>query len=204
MLPCEMARYIAGFRQEARKYGRFSGRFGLSGSSRSRPGPSQAVTGTSSSPKYWAIGRKSPSLCSNGRRFSIHHVPIRRSMVLRTVMPRRRKDRKLRAASTAIASPAIGTISKRRKRDFDIPGHPFGVQSLQDFAKHQISNDNLFTAQGGLKRRNVRGATAVEEIDPHAAVDDDQVVPRPRRLRQDYRAIDICQTQRQLLAADAA
>jgi hypothetical protein len=28
MFPCEMARYIAGFQQEARKYGRFWGLFG--------------------------------------------------------------------------------------------------------------------------------------------------------------------------------
>jgi hypothetical protein len=35
----------------------------------------------------------------------MHQVPIKRSMVLRTVMPRFRKERKLRA--TAIVSPAI-------------------------------------------------------------------------------------------------
>jgi hypothetical protein len=41
-------------------------------------------------------------------------VPISRSIVLRTVIPRLRKERKLRAAATAVASPAIDTISKRR------------------------------------------------------------------------------------------
>jgi hypothetical protein len=59
---------------------------------------------------------KSPSLWNSGLRFSMHQVPIKRSMVLRRVIPRLRKDRKLRAAATAIASPAIGTISKRRSK----------------------------------------------------------------------------------------
>jgi hypothetical protein len=55
-----------------------------------------AVAGTSISPRCRAIGWKSPSLRSSGLRFLMHQVPISRSMVLRTVMPRLCKDRKLR------------------------------------------------------------------------------------------------------------
>jgi hypothetical protein len=53
----------------------------------------QTVAGASTSPRWRTIGRKSPSLWSSGIRFSMHQVPINMSTVLRTVMPRRRKDR---------------------------------------------------------------------------------------------------------------
>ena len=64
-----------------------------------------AVSGASISPRCRAIGWKSLSLWSSGLRFSMHQVPISRSMVLRTVIPRLRKARKFAAAATAMASP---------------------------------------------------------------------------------------------------
>jgi hypothetical protein len=142
-------------------------------------GGRHAVAGTSIKPRCCAIGWKSLSLWSSGLRFSMHQVPIKRSMVLRTVTPRLRRERKLRAATTAIASPAIDTISK----SLDFSGRPLASKALQHFAKHQIPNDDLVRSQPRAQAPNVRPIAAIEEVDPHAAVNDDHALARPLRLR---------------------
>ena len=46
-------------------------------------------------------------------------------MVLRIVMPRLRKERKFLAGRTAIASPPITTMSKRRSKTLELSRLPF-------------------------------------------------------------------------------
>ena len=69
-----------------------------------------------------------------------------RSMVFRTAMPRRRKDRKLRAAAIATASPAIEAISKLRKSPSPLSSGPLAGEALEHLAQHQISNNDLVRA----------------------------------------------------------
>ena len=127
-------------------------------------------------PKWRAVGRKLPSSWSSGPRFSMHQVPISRSMVLRTVMPRRRKERKSRAE---ITSPAIGTISMRRSRASTSRAGPLAVETLQHLVEHQIPTMISSVPEESAESPHMR---RVAEVDPDAAVDNDHPLPRPLRL----------------------
>jgi hypothetical protein len=105
----------------------------------------------------------------------MHQVPIKRSMVLRTVIPRRRKKRKLRAPATAIASPAIDTISKRRSSAST-------SRAACSVCKHQITDDNLVYAEDRAQSPHVGGVAAIQKVYPDTAVDNDHLTPRPVRL----------------------
>jgi len=77
------------------------------------------------------------------------------------------------------------TPEERRiaQESLDISSCPLALQALQHLAQHQVSNDNLVGAEYRAQALDVGCLAAIEEVDPDAAVDNDQAVPRPLRLR---------------------
>ena len=68
-------------------------------------------------------------------------------MVLRIVMPRLRKKRKIRAASNRNSIHGHGRNFEATQESLDFRGRPLASQALQDFAKHQIPNDDLVPSE---------------------------------------------------------
>jgi len=76
----------------------------------------------------------------------MHQVPIKRSMVFRTVMPRLRKDRKLRAAANRNRVARHRDDLEPAQQRLDLSSCPLIVEALEHLAQHQISNNDLVRA----------------------------------------------------------
>src|ERR1700730_4370217 len=187
MFPCEMARYIAGFWREARKLGRFSG-----------PQGEQGLGFPAHSQRFFPLSR-----CR--RRFDQPKIPCHRPKIAvivqqwPAVLDAPGADQQVDGLADGDAAPAQRTeIAGRRdgnpvaghwhyleapQQGLDVSSRPLAVKALKYLAKHQIPNDDLVRAQGRAKSPHMGCIPAIEEVDPDATIDDDQLIPRPLRLR---------------------
>src|SRR6266849_802316 len=69
------------------------------------------------------------------------------------------------------------------QQNLDFLSLPLAVQALQHLAKHQIPDDDLVRAKDRPQSPDMGRITAIEKVDPDAAVDNNHPVPRPLRLR---------------------
>src|SRR4029077_8314468 len=69
------------------------------------------------------------------------------------------------------------------QQSLNLLSRPLAIEALKHFAKHQVTHDDLFRAEERAEPPDMRRITAVEEVDPDAAVDNDHPAPRPLRLR---------------------
>jgi hypothetical protein len=184
MFPCEMGRYIAGFCQEARKTGQFLRLYG----------PVQGIY----RPPRGARSNSSPYFDQS--EVSRHRPEIAVIVQQRpAIFDAPSSNQEIDGLANGHAAPAQRPeIAGRRDRDrlschrhnfetaqnsFNLIGSPFTIKTLQDLAKHQIAENDLLLAESNLQRHDMRHAAAIKEIDPYAAVDDDQPASRPLRLR---------------------
>src|SRR5467141_348578 len=70
-----------------------------------------------------------------------------------------------------------------QQQGLDFSRCPLATKTLQHLAKHQIPNDDFVRTQYRAQPPDMGRISAIEEVDPDAAVDNDQAVPRPLRLR---------------------
>jgi hypothetical protein len=111
------------------------------------------------------MGRKSLSLWSNGLRFSMHQVPIRRSMVLRTVTPcSRRTEISGRCDRNRVASHRYDI--EATQKSLNLSSRPLAGDALQHLAQHQIPDDDFLIAEDRAQPLDVRHVATVEEVDP--------------------------------------
>jgi hypothetical protein len=60
------------------------------------------------------------------------------------------------------------------------------LRGLQYLAKHQVANNDLVRAEGRPQSSHAGRIASVQEIDRDTAVDDNQRVRRPLRLRAEF------------------
>ena len=108
-------------------------------------------------------------------------------------------DQKVDSLADGDAAPAQKTKIRRRRDRNGITDHRDDLETaqqslgfpclalagkpLQDLAQHEIAKRGLVGAEDCAQLPDMGRITTAEEVDPHAAVDNDHPVPRPLRLR---------------------
>src|SRR5581483_11574458 len=187
--PCFRVRwggYIAGFRPYARKMGRI----------REAPPPIGSAPG-------WFQRQSGGHRHLNQAQVPGHRPKIAVMMEQRAaVLDAPSADQQVDGFADGDTAPTQkAKITRRRNRNrlsdhrhhrefaqhrLDLFGFSLSIHTLEDLAQHQVSDEDFLPTQRRLQSTDMSQAAAVEEIDPDAAVDNDQMDARPLRLRSRF------------------